>query len=105
MEMPSNLDDTSTRCPRFGSLELLENGAHEYVTIISYQRYKFKLYQIASPITEGIYFYNGGTMQEIVEKVELINQRLLDWDKSIPSELRLKSFIMDQIECEKASSP
>ena len=90
--MPSNMDDLATTCPNFASPEPLDNGVHGQVTILSYQRYKCRLYQIANPITEGIYFYNGGTIKEVVKKVKLINQRLLDWNKSLPPELRLTSF-------------
>ena len=98
VKMPSNIDDMSATCPSFESFEFLENGTQERVTILSYQRYKFKLYQIASSITEGIYFYDGGTMQEVVEKVKLVNQRLLDWDGTLPPELRLKFLMTDLVE-------
>ena len=99
VSLPSNLDDLSATCPGFDSLEFLENDEYVPVTTLSYQRYKFKLYQIAASITGGIYFYNGGTMPEIVEKVKLINRRLLDWDKSLPPELRTGSFVRDTIDC------
>lgn len=86
------MDDLATRCPNFGSLEPLDGGVYGQVTVLSYQRYKCRLYQIAVPITEGIYFYNGGTIKEVVERVKFINRRLLDWHKSVPPELRLSSF-------------
>ena len=98
------MDDLATRCPNFGSLEPLDGWVYGQVTILSYQRYKCRLYQIAVPITEGIYFYNGGTIQQVVEKVKLINRRLLDWDQSLPPELRSSSFKMDRMNREEDSA-
>ena len=90
--MVCNLSDTSIPCPGFQSLELLENGSKETVTVLSYQRYKSKLYQLASPILGSIYFHKAATIQDVVNKVKEINQALLAWDQSLPAELRMRSF-------------
>lgn len=34
-------------------------------------------------------------MREVVGRVKEINQQLLEWDRSLPSELRLKSFVVE----------
>ncbi len=90
--MINDIDDTSVRCPGFTSVELRDDGIHHQVTIASYQRYKFKLYEIATPITKTIYFHRDATMPEIVKRVKNIHQQLVDWDRNIPPELRLNSF-------------
>jgi hypothetical protein len=90
--MISNIDDVSLRCPGFVSKELDDEGTYQVVTIASYQRYKFRLYKIAAPITKTIYFHRGATLREIVARVKDIHQQLIDWDHSIPPELRLGSF-------------
>ncbi len=93
--MVDDIDDVSTTCPGFNSTELREDGTYQRVTPISYQRYKFNLYRIASPITRTIYFHRGTTMREVVGRVKEINQRLVEWDRSLPPEWRLKSFAVE----------
>jgi len=90
--MPRNMDDASDRCPGFDSVELLEDGNREPVTTLSYQRFKFQLYRIASPITRDVYFNKRSTVQDIIKRVQDINQRLVEWERSVPLELRPSSF-------------
>jgi hypothetical protein len=90
--MVRNIDDSSARCPGFESLERLDDGSYEPVTILSYQRFKFKLYQMASRIIRNVYFNRRATLRDVVEKVKSINSRLLEWEQSIPDELRLSSY-------------
>lgn len=94
--MINDLDDTSARCPGFESTEDREDAnSPQPVTLISYQRYKFKLYRIATPIAKTIYFHRGATVREVVERVRDIHQRLIEWNCSIPLELKLDSFRSD----------
>jgi hypothetical protein len=90
--MIGDLDDASARCPGFESTEYQEGttmtGA---VTILSYQRYKFRLYKIATPIAKTIYFHKGATVSQMVDEVREIHLRLVELDRSIPPELRLGS--------------
>ena len=97
VEMPVDMDDTCTPCPGFESLELLANGAYEPVTTGSYHRYKSLLYMIAEPITSDMYFQKNRTMKDLVKQVKEVHRRLLDWEKRIPPELRLKSLARRQI--------
>ncbi|OAP62538.1 hypothetical protein AYL99_01765 [Fonsecaea erecta] len=90
VSFPGNIDDTSTTCPGFESVESYEDETFGPVTIASYQRYKFRLYRIASTITRNIYLRSGATLPEVVGEIKAINQRLLQWEKCIPRELRLK---------------
>ena len=93
-----NLDDTSIRCPGFeSSVEVLEDGSHTEVTNLSYQRFKYRLYRIASPILEAIYLYKAAGIHEIVDKIKGINERLLAWEKNLPPELRLRSSHLDTL--------
>jgi hypothetical protein len=94
VKMVCNLDDTSITCPGFQSTETLEDGSVEHVTILSYRRYKYRLYQIVSAILKSVYFTKDSstTMQETARRVNAINERLLAWERSVPPELRLSSF-------------
>jgi hypothetical protein len=94
-----NLDDTSTRCPGFegNSVEILEDGSHTDVTNLSYQRFKYRLYRIASPILEAIYLYKAASIHEVVDKIKGINERLLAWERDLPRELRLRSFHLETL--------
>lgn len=87
---PGNIDDTSLTCPGFDSIETYDGESFGPVTIASYQRYKFRLYRIASSITRNIYLRNGATLSQVVDEIKEINQRLLQWEKCVPRELRLK---------------
>ncbi|KIX92430.1 uncharacterized protein Z520_11905 [Fonsecaea multimorphosa CBS 102226] len=90
VSFPGNIDDTSMTCPGFDSMESYEDETFGPVTIASYQRYKFRLYRIASAITRNIYLRSGATLSEVVGEIKAINHRLLQWEKCIPPELRLK---------------
>jgi hypothetical protein len=90
--MPRNIDDTSAVCLRFASFEAFEDGSHDSVTILTYQRLRFKLYRIAAPITRNVYFQSGMTAHEIIERIETINYHLSEWQKVVPAALRLQSF-------------
>ncbi|EXJ65887.1 uncharacterized protein A1O5_10863 [Cladophialophora psammophila CBS 110553] len=90
VSFPGNIDDTSLTCPGLESMETYEDETFGPVTIASYQRYKFRLYRIASTITRNIYLRSGATLPEVVGEIKAINHRLLEWEKCIPRELRLK---------------
>jgi hypothetical protein len=87
--MVKNLDDTSTGHPIFHSTETLDDGQIVPVTLFTYQRQKFILYRIASPIIGDVYFMRGATMSQITERIGKINEELLAWFKTLPLELRL----------------
>lgn len=95
---PGNLDDTSLTCPGFDSIETYDGESFGPVTIASYQRYKFRLYRIASSITRNIYLRNGATLSQVVGEIKEINQRLLQWEKCVPRELRLKYLTSDNVD-------
>jgi hypothetical protein len=92
VNLPQNIDDTSSRCPGFNSTEKLEDGTIQPVTTLSYQRYKFRLYLIAEPIMGEIYFHENRPIPELIEQVQDINRQLLEWEESVPQELRPMSF-------------
>lgn len=85
--MVTNIDDTTARHPTFMSIEKVDGTPHP-VTIFSYQRYKFKLYQIASRIMAELYFYNSSDLSTAGKKTEMFNQELISWYEDLPSELR-----------------
>jgi hypothetical protein len=90
--LPANIEDMSLTCPGFESPETYEGVTVGPVTIFSYQRFKFRLYRIASAITKNIYLRSGVTLKDIVREIKCINQRLLRWEKCIPPELRPESL-------------
>ena len=92
VEMPGDIDDTPEGEFETHDTKLPRDKNRDPVTTMTYQRLKFKLYQIASPITRDVYFQRDATVSEVVEKVRDIDQRLIEWEKSIPRELRLSSY-------------
>ncbi|KIX08826.1 uncharacterized protein Z518_03483 [Rhinocladiella mackenziei CBS 650.93] len=90
LTFPGNIDDTSLTCPGFESMETYNDETIGPVTIFSYQRYKFRLYRIASSIARNVYMRNGATLHHVVGEIKAINERLHQWEKCIPRELRLK---------------
>ena len=88
--MVENLEDTSATHPTLHSQETLDSGTVVPVSIMSYQRFKFKLYRITSPIIGNVYFLRGATKAQVVERVRGIHQELTSWFSSLPEELRLK---------------
>ena len=94
--MPGNLDDTRAQCPGFESMEPTTAGASEPVTVLSYQLYKFRLYQATSSLTREIYGQRKLQKNELISHIQRIDQQLVEiWD-SIPPELRLRSFSEDE---------
>lgn len=87
--MVSDLDDTSTRHPKYSSLETLDDKTTVPVTILSYQRFKFNLYRIASPILGNVYYLRGASKSQVIERVGEIHTKLVSWLSSLPAELRV----------------
>ncbi|KAF9242681.1 transcriptional regulator family: Fungal Specific TF [Penicillium roqueforti] len=83
---PKDLDDTMATCPGIGSYEVREDGTFKPVTIFSYNRYKAQLYSIADPTAHSIR----------LPHIKRTYARLLDWEKTVPRELKLGSFSEDQ---------
>lgn len=79
---PEDLDDTLATCPGIGSYEVREDGTFKPVTIFSYNRYKAQLYSIADPTAHSIR----------LPHIKRTYTRLLDWEKTVPRELKLDSF-------------
>ena len=92
-----DLADDSPSCPGFESTEARIDGSLQPVTIHSYHRYKAMLYEIAYPITRDMYFHKDATMQQVVNKIQEINEQLLHWKRCIPIELRLSTFAQTEV--------
>lgn len=91
VQQPLDVEDNSLRCPGFDSLEKRDDGRFLPVTMGSYNRYKAKLYMIASSIMQQIYFTQHHEQGELVRLLLSFHQRLLAWERSMPPELRLES--------------
>ena len=92
VDMINDLDGAAP-CPGFQSMEHREDvDGPRSVTLLSYQRYKYRLYMIATPIAKTIYFLKGASVTEVVDKVRNIHQKLVELNSHIPPELRLDSF-------------
>ena len=89
VSMVRNINDTTSRHPSTNSVETAEDGSVEFVTIFSYQKLKFQLYQIASPMLENAKFHQASPTSDISAKVMDIHERLLDWFAKLPLELQL----------------
>lgn len=76
VSMVENMPDTAARHPALSSTEIGVDRHVDFVTIFSYQRYKFKLYQIASPIIGNIYLYQGADAPTTADKIQVIHKHL-----------------------------
>lgn len=83
------MDDETTISQYSGSNEVFANGVHKPVSSGSYHRYKAKLYVIATPITRGMYSREDG---DTMDQIKSVHQQLLEWERTLPAELRLSSF-------------
>lgn len=89
VSMPKGLGGATVTHPYLSSLETLADGRREKVTTFSYQRYKYRLYKIASAITGEIYFDHGSSFAMVATKVQHIHDQLITWFADLPQELRL----------------
>ncbi|KAK5036946.1 hypothetical protein LTR13_005326 [Exophiala sideris] len=102
--MQKDIDDTCITCPGFESMELRESETPEPVTILSYHRYKVRLYQIAEPITRSVYIPKRVGIHDVVKQVQQIHQRLVDWYEGLPPELKLESLALVEVDLEGAAT-
>jgi hypothetical protein len=65
--MLETLDDVAMPHPYLHSIELLDNNRSEQIATFSYQKFKFKLSGIASPIFD-VYFLRGATVAQVTKK-------------------------------------
>lgn len=70
----------------------MPDGMVEPVTTFAYMKYKFKLYQISSPIIGDLYFHRSSSVSELATKVHRINEELLTWFNALPPELKLEEL-------------
>ncbi|KIV77329.1 hypothetical protein PV11_09133 [Exophiala sideris] len=104
LKMQKDIDDTYITCPGFESMEVRESETPEPVTILSYHRYKVRLYQIAEPITRSVYIPRRAGMHDVVKQVQQIHERLVEWHKGLPPELRLESLALVEVDPENAAT-
>ncbi|TGO68399.1 hypothetical protein BOTNAR_0025g00310 [Botryotinia narcissicola] len=91
VRMPGNLDDASSVHPFLDSLELLDADSSTQVTLNSYHRFKFALYNIASPIIGDIYNLKNSNPSNMAQQAISINTNLVRWFDRLPPELKLES--------------
>lgn len=92
VQYPGDLDDGLARCPGFESTEVREDGLSHPVTIYSYMRLRGALYRIAAPICRDMYARKDRAKSDLVSQVDGVHKQLLEWERTIPPELRLTSF-------------
>ncbi|KAJ4248345.1 hypothetical protein NW764_016516 [Fusarium oxysporum] len=98
-----DMDDETIASQHSRSEDVFANGAQKPVASGSYHRYKAKLYEIATPITRGMYSRRDGAMSDTAEQIRTVHQQLLEWEKALPLELRLESFEDTQFNYRKGS--
>lgn len=62
------------------------------MTILTYQRYKFRLYRATSNLTADIYSRRKLPKEDLISKIERIHCQIVEIWNSIPPELQLSSF-------------
>ncbi|KPI36298.1 uncharacterized protein AB675_7384 [Cyphellophora attinorum] len=88
VQMVQGSDADSPTHPN-GSTEVTDEDATIPVTLYSYQRCKYRLYSIISPILENVRFFYGTNKSQVAEKIENVHQQLLSWSASLPPVLKL----------------
>lgn len=71
--MPLNMDDMAQLHPDSSTLESLHDGSTSHVNVYSYQRYKFRLYQLSSPIITDLHAQDKTDIGAVATKTEEIN--------------------------------
>ncbi|KIX04251.1 uncharacterized protein Z518_07805 [Rhinocladiella mackenziei CBS 650.93] len=98
VKIPENIGDTTTQHPNFRSTAAMPDGTIEPVTTFSYMKYKFKLYQISSPIIGDLYFHRSPSVSALAAKVSRINDELVNWFNVLPPELKLEELCRNPVE-------
>ncbi|CAI7605654.1 unnamed protein product [Penicillium viridicatum] len=91
VSMPRDMEDTQAVHPLLNSLEYSATTHPARVTLGTYQRYKFELYTIASPIIGSIYNLDSPKSGDVRHQAAVINTKLVDWFERLPAELRLNN--------------
>ncbi|KAE8394468.1 hypothetical protein BDV23DRAFT_190068 [Aspergillus alliaceus] len=93
VRIPNDMDDSLTSHPLLNSLEAVNGHEPTRVTLMAYQRHKFKLYSIASPIVGRIYRLKSANPLAVIQEAAEINTRLAKWFDQLPPELRLERTV------------
>ena len=90
--LPDNIDDGSATCPGYNSVDCM-NGKHfGQTTVFSYQRFKFTLYKLAFSIINTVYSHRKTTLEDTINRIKRLDERLKLWEAEIPPELLLKKI-------------
>jgi hypothetical protein len=89
VSMVRNMEDTASRHPNLSSMEMNEYGTMENVTMLSYHKHKFKLYQLSSQVIGMERFRSCSSECDVAQKVKAIHEQLFAWQAELPAELRL----------------
>lgn len=92
VEIPATIDDGMPRYPGSNTREVWEGQDFGSLTIFSYQRYKFRLYKIAFSIINNVYSHSKTTLDGTINRIKMLDERLVQWESQIPSELRVSSL-------------
>jgi hypothetical protein len=93
VQLPDDLEGNMLQHPGFKSMEKREDGELWSVTTGSYNRYKAKMYMMASSIMNQIYFTRHNKPGELVQLIKGFFERVLEWERSVPPELQLESHV------------
>lgn len=93
VQLPDDLEGNMLQHPGFKSMEKREDGELWSVTTGSYNRYKAKMYMMASSIMNQIYFTRHNKPGELVRLIKGFFERVLEWERSVPPELQLESHM------------
>ncbi|KAJ5436941.1 hypothetical protein N7445_007826, partial [Penicillium cf. griseofulvum] len=89
--MPRDMEDAQAVHPLLNSLEYSATTHPARVTLGTYQRCKFELYTIASPIIGSIYNLDSPKLGDVRHQAAVINMKLVDWFERLPAELKLRN--------------
>ncbi|KAJ5429266.1 hypothetical protein N7491_006282, partial [Penicillium cf. griseofulvum] len=91
VSMPRDMEDAQAVHPLLNSLEYSATTHPARVTLGTYQRCKFELYTIASPIIGSIYNLDSPKLGDVRHQAAVINMKLVDWFERLPAELKLRN--------------
>jgi len=69
-----------------------QDGSKGPVSLCSYVRYRTKIYMIASSLSRDMYLTRPSHPNLAIQRANALHQRLLEWERSVPRELRLETY-------------
>jgi hypothetical protein len=92
VQPPDDLEGDSVPPSEFASLEHRHDGLTQPLSLSSYVRYRNQIYIIAASISRHVDASRSQPAKLVAENTRRLHRRLLEWEKTVPPELRLATY-------------